>query len=96
MNTNKRAPSRNPQISCARGKHPQIVNQIADTVLKHLFFDDGANLDDLLELPDGVMRTVLNMGKMEPAYNFSKHVPNQNTMCLKNTCPHHNHNKKPP
>lgn len=77
MNTNKRAPSRNPQISCARGKHPQIVNQIADTVLKHLLFDDGANLDDLLELPDGVVTTVLNMGQMEPAYYISKHVPAQ-------------------
>ena len=56
---------------------PQIANQIADTVLKHLLFDDGANLDDLLELPDGVVTTVLNMGQMEPAYYISKHVPAQ-------------------
>jgi len=35
----------------------------------------NANLGDLLELPDGVVATVLNMGKMEPAYYDSKHVP---------------------
>lgn len=56
---------------------PQITNQIAETVLKHLLFDDDANLDDLLELPDRVIRTVLNMGQMEPAYYISKHVPAQ-------------------